>query len=115
MALYAPDKMGHAEAALTTRTPAGASLTDTVTNDGATMLEFLNTSSSATVTIEAVTNCSHGYAHDVTVTVPATTGDIWLGPFPVSRFGNPLTITWPGTVTGLTFKALSTGGTVVGL
>lgn len=115
MALYAPDKPGHTEAALTPRTPSAGSGTDTVTNDGYTLLNFLNTGSQMAVTIEASGTCSHGFSHDVAVTVPATTGDVWIGPFPITRFGTTLTITWPASITGLTFAAVSTGGTVVGL
>lgn len=123
MANYAPDKPGHTEAALTSRTPAGGSLTDTVTNDGLTMLAFVISSGGPyTVTITASTatahKCSHGFSHDLTVTVPATATDVWIGPFPTDRFNDDdgrLTITWPATVTNMTFKALSCGGTVSGL
>lgn len=119
MANYAPDKPGHTEAAITARTPAGALLTDTVTNDGMTMLNFRSSGAELAPVITASTatahKCSHGFSHNVTVTVPATTGNVWVGPFPTDRFNDDdgrLTITWPASVTGLTFYALSCGGTV---
>jgi hypothetical protein len=115
MANYTPEKPGHTEAALTARTPSGDAGTDTFTNDGATMINFINTGSSHTCTVEASANCSHGFAHDVSVIIPATTGNIWAGPFPTDRFGTTTTITWGASVTGVTFKLMSTGGTVVGL
>jgi hypothetical protein len=115
MALYAPDKPGHSEAAVTVRTPSGASLTDTVTNDGQTWLEFYNTGSAMTVTITRTTNCNQGFNHPLVVTVPATTGNIRQGPYPIKDFSTTLTITWPGTVTGLTFGAVSLGGVTTGL
>jgi len=118
MALYAPDKPGLAEAAITMRTPAGGALTDTVTNDGTTMLRFVNTGSSHTCVVEAQTTCSWGATHDISVIIPATTGDVWLGPFPTARFNDTtgaLTITWGAVVTGVTFGALSIGGTAAGV
>ena len=100
------------------RTPAGGALTDTVTNDGATMLNFVNTGAEHICTVESQTACSFGGTHDVTVTVPATSGNVWLGPFPTARFNDTtgaLTITWGAVVTGVTFAALSTGGTATGI
>lgn len=122
MANYDPNKPGHTGAALTMRTPAGASLTDTVTNDGLTCLNFVNTGSQMTVTIVASTasdrKCSHGFAHNITVTVPAASGNVWIGGIPPDRFNDDdgrLTIQWPASVTGLTFAALSPSGTQTGI
>lgn len=117
MALYAPNKPGLAEAALTMRTPAGGALTDTVTNDGQTMLNFVNTGSEHICTVETQTACNYGTTHDVTVTIPATSGNVWIGPFSTARFNDTtgaLTITWGASVTGVTFAALSIGGTATG-
>ena len=62
---------------------------DRVKNNGSLFLEFKNTSASpVTITINSVTLCNQGFDHDVTVTVPATTGDRVVGPFPQTRFND---------------------------
>lgn len=118
MATYNPDKPGLAEAAVTSRTPNGATLTDLVVNDGVTMLNFRNADGTdKTATIESLSTCSQGVTHDITVTIPATTGNVWLGNFNTTRFNDAngcLTITWGASVTGVTFSALSCGGTASG-
>lgn len=115
-------KPGHTEGNMGAGdTPAGGG--DTFINDGVTMLRFTNTSGGAiTVTVVASTDasskCSHGFAHDVAVTVGATTGDVIIGPFPPNRFNNPSTgatsLTYSG-VTNLKVWAISAGGTTTGI
>lgn len=117
MAALTVIKPGHTEGNMGTGdTPAGGG--DTFVNDGVTMLRFTNTGSQITVTVvastDAASKCSHGFAHDVAVTVPATTGDVIIGPFPTGRFNNPTTgavsLTYSG-VTGLKAWVLSAGST----
>jgi hypothetical protein len=116
MANYDPQKPGHTEATITYRTPAGGSpSTDTFTNDGMTLINFKNTDASHVCTVNAAGNCSHGFAHGISVTIPATTGNIIVGPFDTARFGETTTIAWGASVTGVTFALLSTGGTVTGV
>ena len=114
-------KPGHTETNMGAGdTPAAGG--DTFPNDGNTMLRFTNTSGgSITVTVAANTSseskCSHGFSHDIAVTVPATTGDVILGPFPKKRFDNTseqVALTYSG-VTNLKVWCLSTGGTVTGI
>lgn len=115
MANYAVDKPGHTEATLTTRTPDAGG--DAWENDGATMFHFLNSGVSTVVTFNAVTNCSHGFDHNLAITVPATTGDVWVGPLSTSRFNDAngrVGVTY-SQVSGLTVQAMSTGGTVTGI
>jgi hypothetical protein len=62
---------------------------DTFTNDGETVLEIRNAGGSPdTVTIAAVRPCKFGKNHDISVSVPATTGVRVLGPFPPHIFNN---------------------------
>jgi len=115
MADYTADKPGHTEAAITARTTAAGG--DAWTNDGATMFRFVNTGTEKTVTFAAQETCGHGFSHDLAVTVPATTGDVWVGPFPTGRFNDStgkVQVTY-SSETGLTAYALSTGGTVTGV
>lgn len=63
---------------------------DQFVNDGKTYVQFKNTNASPrVVTIASPVACSQGVLHPVVVTVPATTGDVKVGPFPVGRFTNP--------------------------
>lgn len=115
MANYAAQKPGHTEAALTMRTAAAAG--DAFENDGQTMIRLVNTGTEKTVTFNAVTNCSQGFDHNLAVVVPATTGDVWVGPFPTARFNNTdgrVDMTY-SSETGVTFAVLSIGGTVTGV
>lgn len=115
MATYAANAPGHTEAAITMRTTAVAG--DGWTNDGATLFRFVNTGTEKTVTVIAQTNCSLGFKHNVTITVPATTGDVWAGPFPTARFNdvNGVVQMTYSSETALTIGAISTGGTVTGI
>lgn len=70
-----------------------------------TFLIVKNASGGAiTVTINSQVLCNQGTDHDLVVSVPATTGERWIGPLPPSRFadasGNAV-ITYSG-VTSLT-------------
>ena len=115
MANYAASKPGHTEAALTYRTAAAAG--DAWENDGATMFNLRNSGTEKTITFNAQVNCSYGFDHNLVVTVPATTGDVWVGPFPTSRFNDTdgrVGVTY-SSETGVTVGALSTGGTVTGV
>jgi|SRR5262245_27757396 len=95
-------------------TPTYASATsggDTFLNvDGRTYLEVKNGSGSPiTVTVKCKEFCSQGEAHDVVVSVAATTGHVKIGPFIPSEFNdgaNLVTVTYSG-VTSLTVAAFS--------
>lgn len=101
----------------TTSTTAGASATtagDAFANDGVTILRFTNTGSEVTATINSQVNCSQGSDHDVTVVIPATTGDVVKGPFAKARFDDAnelVQITYGTTPTSVKVWALSAGGT----
>jgi hypothetical protein len=111
MATLTVIKPGHTEANM----GAGASAAsggDAVPNDGVTMVRFVNTSSQITATISSKETCSQGSTHNVEVVIPATTGDVVVGPFEKTRFDNEseqFEITYSG-VTGLTVWAISAGG-----
>jgi hypothetical protein len=78
---------------------------DTFTNDGRTFLQVKNTNgSSRTVTIDSTRACDQGFDHDQVVTIPATTGDELIGPFPTARFGTTVTVTY-SAVAGVTVAA----------
>lgn len=71
---------------------------DTLTNNGNSYLRVKNANgASCTVTIAATRECSDGFTHDMTVTVPATTGDKNIGPFPIARFGSAPVVTYSVT------------------
>jgi hypothetical protein len=115
MANYAASKPGHTEAAITMRTAATAG--DGFENDGATMFRLVNSGTEKTVTFHAQANCGQGFTHDLAAVVPATTGDVWVGPFPTARFNDVdgrVQLTY-SSETGVTVGALSTGGTVTGV
>lgn len=79
---------------------------DTFANDGETYIRVKNGHSSAqTVTAAAVYPCNHGSLHNSAVSVPAS-GERDIGPFPPSRFGDPVSLTYSG-VTLLTVAAVS--------
>jgi len=80
-------------------------------NDGKTFLEFKNTSGGAlTVLINSQVPCEEGYDHDITITVPLTTGDMRVAPLPINRFNDAngyVQMTYPGGVTNLTIAAFN--------
>lgn len=78
---------------------------DTFTNDGRTFLHVKNTNGATrTVTIDSTKLCDQGFDHDQAVVIPATTGDVMIGPFPTARFGTTVTVTY-SAVTNLSVAA----------
>lgn len=64
---------------------------DEFVNDGRTFLHVKNGgASSIDVTIDSKQQCSFGFDHDITVSVPAG-GERLIGPFPTSRFNDSQT------------------------
>lgn len=63
-----------------------------------------------TVTIDSVTPCSYGADHDLVVSVPATTGERFIGPLTPSRFASAsdgmAAVTYSG-VTSLTVEVVT--------
>lgn len=63
-------------------------LGDTFANDGKLFLHVKNGDASPkTVTIDSVAQCSHGFDHDIAVTIPASDEKL-IGPFPAYRFND---------------------------
>lgn len=90
MALGAVQEPGPAGAAPSYATPG---LTDSFKNNGRCLLHVKNASGSPiTVTIDDPRSSqpvgATAFNPDVVVTVPATTGDRIIGPFPVGRFND---------------------------
>jgi len=78
---------------------------DTFVNDGRTFLHCKNTNAATrTVTIDSTKACDQGFDHDQAVVIPATTGDVMIGPFPTARFGTTVTVTY-SAVTNLSVAA----------
>lgn len=78
---------------------------DQFANTGREYIHVKNTNAATrTVTVNSQRVCDQGFDHDVAVVIPATTGDILIGPLPTERFndanGNAL-ITY-SAVTGVT-------------
>lgn len=98
------DRDGHAE------TLQAAAAGDTFNNTGTEVLHIKNSGGTArTVTVPATKACSHGYLHDASVSVPITTGDRFLGPFPLDQFGTTPNINY-SSPTGLTISVLKVAG-----
>lgn len=90
---------------------AGLTTTDTYTvpNNGKTALHFKKTGAGACTVTIVVTETVDGIAvPNRTVTIPATTGDKFIGPFPKAVYGDPISFTL-SEVTGLTFAVLQVG------
>lgn len=110
MALLATQSITRAGLAPSYAAAAGGG--DTFTPDKNTYLQIKNASGGAiTVTIVTPRNDAWGNAiADNTVSVPATTGDRLIGPFPAEVYGDPTTglasITYSG-VTSLTVGAFN--------
>lgn len=110
--------MADVDIAVEAITRAGINLTDTgslstsdtyhVPNDGKTFLHFKKSGATDCTVTVATQNTVDGLAiTDLTVTVPATTGDIMIGPFPREVYNNSdgeLTFTL-SNITGLTVAA----------
>ena len=79
---------------------------DTVVADDRTFLRVKNGSGSpVTVTVTTPGTVSGLAIADATMSVPATTGDMMLGPLPASLFGDPVSISY-SAVTSVTVAAL---------
>lgn len=80
-----------------------------VPNNGMTFLHFMKSGAAAcTVTIETPATVDGNAVADPTITVPATTGDVMVGPFAPAIYNQPdgtLKFTL-SEVTGLTVAAL---------
>lgn len=93
--------------------PAGGG--DTCPNDGKTMLRFTNTNGATrdvTVTMQKTSPSGYITYGNKVFTVPATTGDIIIGPFPTDLFNDTtasLVLTY-SAVTGMLVWPLSAGG-----
>ncbi len=62
---------------------------DQFANDGRIYIYVKNTNGATRdVTIDSGVNCNQGFDHNIVVTVPATTGEKLIGPFPMSRFND---------------------------
>lgn len=84
------------------------STTDTynVPNDGRTILHFKKSGANACTASFLVNETVDGIAVPArTVTIPATTGDKFVGPFPPHIYGSQIAFTL-SEVTGLTFAAV---------
>ncbi len=97
----------------TTPTRTGSLLTTNnyfVDNNGAMFLHFMKSGAGAcTVTIDTPGTVDGNAIANPTITVPATTGDVMVGPFPPSVYNQPGTNTILFTlseITGLTVAAL---------
>lgn len=78
---------------------------DTFTNDGRTFLHVKNTNAATrTVTVDSTKLCDQGFDHNQDVVIPATTGDVMIGPFATARFGALVTVTY-SAVAGVTIAA----------
>lgn len=78
-------------AGLTQTYTAGLTTTDTYqfANDGRTFLQFVKTAAVACTVTIVTSGTFQGLAiADVTVTVPATTGNVMAGPFPPMAFND---------------------------
>jgi len=88
----------------TLATPAGGG--DTFVNDGNTFVWAKNTNGATrTITFGAVINCNQGFDHDLAVILPASTGDVMIGPFPKSQYGTPVAMSYTA-VTGVTLTVI---------
>lgn len=77
-------------------TPTFQTLTasDTFANDGATFVEIKNGHSSECIVTAVIIRTVDGVTPaGKTVTVPATTGNKWFGPFPIQDYGSTVTLT----------------------
>lgn len=80
------------------------------TNDGRTFLHFKNTNASVRViTFISRRANTDGFIQNVVVDIPATTGDIMIGPFPKGRFDDSAgqVTFWSDDDENLTFRAFS--------
>lgn len=59
---------------------------DEFVNSGRDFIHIKNSGAEAIVTVNSQALCSQGVDHDAAVTIPATTGEKFIGPFPKDRF-----------------------------
>ena len=82
---------------------------DQFANDGHIFLYVKNTNAaSRDVTVDSQSLCNQGVDHNIVVTVPATTGEKLIGPFPPGRFNDAnanVQITYESEV-GVTIQAM---------
>lgn len=86
----------------------GLTTTDTYTipNDGKTVLHFKKTGANVCTVTIVVNKVEDGLVvPNRTVSIPATTGDKFVGPFPKGLYGDPVSFTL-SEVTGLTFAVV---------
>lgn len=80
---------------------------DEFVNSGRDFLHIKNGGGTAIdVTINSQVNCNQGIDHDAVVSIPATTGEKFIGPFPKDRFNDAagkVQITYSG-VTSVTIS-----------
>ena len=78
-------------------------------NNGRVWLHIKNTGSQVTATVTTPVNSGSGAAiADLTVTIPATTGDVMIGPFPPKDYNDSagqVFVTFSGA-TGVTVAAI---------
>ncbi len=100
--VYGTDLTGDSKAYVT---PANG---DTFSNDGHTFLHVKNANAgTCTVVVNSVKPCDQGVDHDPSVVVAATTGDEMIGPFPISRFGSPVTVISYSVTASVSVAAIS--------
>jgi hypothetical protein len=113
MANFAPDAPSLAPAAGPTFRNAAAA--DSFDNNGDVLLYVKNTTGSpVTVTIDAAGLTvgpagASAFNADVAVSVPATTGERLIGPFPPARFNDSsgrVQLSWSATGAGITWAAV---------
>ena len=62
---------------------------DEFVNSGKDFIHIKNTNASPMdVTVNSQAVCNQGVDHDAVVTIPATTGEKFIGPFPKDRFND---------------------------
>lgn len=61
---------------------------DEFVNSGRDFIHIKNTGTEATVIVNSQTACNQGTDHDETITIPATSGEKFIGPFPKDRFND---------------------------
>src|ERR1700757_4565068 len=73
---------------------------NSVVNDGNTLLRLTNTNAATfTAVVAQLLGVDGNAPGSKSYVVPATTGDLTVGPFPVSIYGSVLSITYTGTTT----------------
>ena len=90
---------------------AAASGGDTVALGPDVVLLHVKNTNGATrrVVVDSLINCNQGSDHNIDVTVPATTGDMWIAINPTNRFKNSSgvgDISYPDGVSGVTIAAM---------